>query len=374
MNASIIIDLIFGDGGKGITTDFKCRLNNPEKTMVVRFSGGQQAGHNVKIGDVSHVHSSFGSGTLRGYPSYFTEHCTIYPVNMLRELDVLKNKEVYFPDLYLHPLVMLTTPADVAYNRMIESKKGHGTCGLGIGATMKRNLNTGYKLYGIDLTNHTILEEKITNIYKYYRSLISNEEDAKIFTLEYDKEKKYFDKAIKVIDFKFRSYEFLKEYENVIFEGSQGIMLDMDHGIFPHVTFANTTSKNALEICKKLNINDIEILYVTRCYQTRHGAGWMSNNEEVTLINTGDEINVYNEWQEDFKIGELDYDLLNYSLSIDNLYSENIKKSLVVTCLDQRPKFKFDYSKLNTNFETVYESYSPDSINFKIIKHFETKD
>ena len=55
MEANIILGCVFGDEGKGITTDFLCK-NNPLTTIVVRFSGGQQAGHNVKIGDVNHIH------------------------------------------------------------------------------------------------------------------------------------------------------------------------------------------------------------------------------------------------------------------------------------------------------------------------------
>lgn len=53
----------------------------------------------------------------------------------------------------------------------------------------------------------------------------------------------------------------------------------MDHGVFPNVTYAHTTSKNAYEICKKLDIEDIEMYYVTRSYATRHGNGWMSNEK-----------------------------------------------------------------------------------------------
>lgn len=364
MNAKIIIDLGFGDSGKGITTDFLCR-QNPEHTIVVRFSGGQQAGHNVKIGNVSHVHSNYGSGTLRGVPSYFSEHCTIYPVTMLRERVNLRKKGIE-PVVYVHPLVNVTTPADIAYNRIREKKLKHGSCGLGVGATMTRNLNSGYKLFGIDLTNKTVLNQKLRSIYNYYINLLGdNEEDIKEFNGVFSDELNYFDFSLEKLTFNIKSYDFLNFFDTIIFEGSQGIMLDMDHGIFPNVTYSNTTSKNALEICKKLNISDIEIYYPTRCYQTRHGNGWMSNQENITLINNENEINVFNEWQKDFKIGEIDYDLLNYALDVDNIYSEGIKKSLVVTCLDQRPDFKFDYSKLNTVFNHIFESYSPDSNNFK---------
>lgn len=361
----IVVGTGFGDEGKGITTDFLCR-QNPEKTIVVRFSGGQQAGHNVKIGNVSHVHSNYGSGTLRGVPSYFSEHCTIYPVTMLRERVNLHKKGIE-PVVYIHPLVNVTTPGDIAYNRLTEKKLGHGSCGLGVGATMNRNIKTGYKLFGIDLTNQTILEQKLRAIYDYYIGLINDEEDVAYFNEIFINELGMFNFSVEKLKINIKSYEFLKQFENVVFEGSQGILLDMDHGIFPNVTYSNTTSKNALEISRKIGVDHIEIFYPTRCYHTRHGAGWMANRDEIELINNQNEINVFNEWQKDFKIGEMDYDLLNYALSIDNIYSEKIRKNLVVTCLDQRPDFEFNYDKISTKFDHVYESYSPDSKDFKLV-------
>jgi len=275
----IIIDLVFGDSGKGITTDYECSKNKIENTMVVRFSGGQQAGHNVRIGNKSHIHSNYGSGTLRGFPSYFTHHCTIYPVTMWREFSILTMKYVE-PILYLHPLSLVTTPGNVAYNKLRELKVQHGSCGLGVGTTMNRNLTTGYKIYSIDLLNPKLLLKKIENVYWYYLNLI-DKKDVEVFNDFYYDEFNFFEKAINEMTFNIKSYEFLNTFKNLIFEGSQGVLLDMNHGFFPNVTYANTTSKNAIEICKELNRKDIEINYVTRCYQTRHGNGWMSNNEKI---------------------------------------------------------------------------------------------
>jgi len=365
MRSKIVIGSLFGDEGKGITTDCLCR-KNPIGTIVVRFSGGHQAGHNVKIGKISHVHSNYGSGALRGAPSYYSEHCTVYPVTLYNEREILISKigsDIFEPELYYHPLVRVTTPADVAYNRLTEQKLGHGSCGLGVAATMKRNDISGYKLFGIDLLHPEILDEKLRGIYWYYRGLIQDK-DVKSFNDLFEKEIVQFENAIKKLRFEIKPYSFLKNYDNLIFEGSQGIMLDMNHGLFPHVTYANTTSKNALDICKNLDITDIEIYYITRCYQTRHGAGWMSNKEEIKLTNTQDEINFFNDWQKEFKIGEIDYTLLNHAYRIDNIYSEGIPKNLVVTCLDQRPDFKFDYSSLSPRFNKIYNSYSADSKTF----------
>jgi adenylosuccinate synthase len=362
MKSLIVIGSCFGDEGKGITTDYLCRKHT-FSTIVVRFSGGQQAGHNVKIGKFSHVHSNFGSGALRGVPSYFSEHCTIYPVTMLRELSELSPKVGATPEVFYHPLAHLTTPADVAYNRWRERKVNHGSVGIGVGATMKRNIESPYKVYAIDLTNIDLLLQKCQQIYSYYKELTGGDPS---FYDEYIKEFFRFKEVVMLlkpsIEMMIKDYYHLRYFENIIFEGSQGIMLDMTHGISPNVTYGNTTSKNAIEICEKLDIKDIEIYYVTRCYQTRHGAGWMSNEDHIKLTNTQDEINVYNEWQKDFRVGEIDYDLLNYAYSIDNLYSKNITKNLVVTCIDQRPGFEFEYEKLKgMRFKQIFNSYSADS-------------
>lgn len=362
--AKIVIGLQFGDEGKGITTDFLCTRTNDSR-IVVRFSGGQQAGHNVTIGDLSHVHSNFGSGTLRGVPSYFSEYCTFYPLTMFREMNVLKTKGIT-PTLYLNPRTMITTPSDVAINRIMEAKNGHGTCGLGVGSTMYRNLKTGYKLFAMDLLMPDLLHEKLKNIRNFYIDTLHSD-DRRIFIKTEREEYSLFLHALEEMDYKFNiePYTFLNKFRDIVFEGSQGILLDMDYGSFPNVTYAHTTSKNALEICEKLRIKEIELYYVTRCYQTRHGAGWMSSEGDISLINNQAEINVFNEWQKKFRVGELDYDLLNYALRIDNIYSEDMRKNLVVTCLDQRPEFNFEHNKLECRIRKVFHSTSPDSKDIK---------
>lgn len=377
--AKIVLGSQFGDEGKGIVTDYLCSRpdgfgDSSKRRIVVRFSGGQQAGHNVVIGDVSHIHSNFGSGTLRGYASYFSEYCTVYPTTIYRELQILKDKNVS-PELYIHPLAKVTTPFDVAYARILDMKRGCGhTCGLGIGVTMKRNLNTGYKLFAIDLENIKMLRVKMALISQYYSEQLEVEDRQKFYELAAI-EAKDFNACLELKPFSVKPYEFLTnpcdythQYDTIIFEGSQGILLDMDHGFFPHVTFSNTTSKNALEICKKLNITDVEIYYAARCYQTRHGHGWMSNSDTVELINTEHEINQMNDWQLDFKKVEIDYDLINYAIDIDELYHNHsnmeIRKKVVITCLDQRPDFVFDKKKMKQKLVCL-GSYSPDSKDIK---------
>lgn len=367
MTAQIVVGLGFGDEGKGVTTDYLCS-QNPD-SIVVRFSGGQQAGHTVMLDGIKHVHSNFCSGSLRDIPSYFSEHCCVYLNSIDNERYALSSKGI-FPSLHIHPLAKLTTPYDVAFNKVTEERLRHGSCGMGIAATMKRHNETGYKLHAIDITYPSICVQKLFKIRDYYKKILNEADFYKL--LSYAKnELSQFIGLIENKNFFINGYEILRNYNNVIFEGSQGIMLDMDHGVFPNVTYSNTTSKNAIKISHNIGVWP-EVYYVTRCYQTRHGNGWMSNQMPVTLINNQHEINIKNQWQGDFRISEFDYEQINYALSIDNIYSSDLDKNLVVTCLDQRPGFELNNNAIDTKFENYYYCNSPESKSITNIYDFKS--
>lgn len=318
----IVIGLGYGDEGKGRTVDFLCS-HQPDAT-VVRFSGGQQCGHTVIIDDVKHIFSNFGSGTLRGCPTYFSEHTTIYPTTMFKEYKILENKG-YHPEIIVHPLANLTTPFDVLANRACDKNLADGSCGLGIGKTMHRQVSSPHKIYAIDLLHPHTCVDKLQAIADWYN-------------ISYTENKEYVDLFIAAMlnmKFKIQDYSYLLGKE-LIFEGSQGVLLDMDHGVYPHVTYANTTSKNAIEICEWLGLTRCDIYGVTRTYHTRHGSGPF-NSKPITLTDTEDETNVFNEYQKEFKTGQLDVDLMKQAIEFDKIYSNKLNRmfTLVVTCTDQ---------------------------------------
>lgn len=356
----IVIGSQFGDEGKGMVTGALARETD---SIVVRFSGGQQAGHNVVLENgINHIHSTYGSGALFGRPTYISEYCTFYPIAAYNEYLLLKEKGGC-TDLYLHPLTKITTPADVAYNIAIDKKAlGYISCGVGVGKTNKRTLETPYKLYAIDLLNKWSLTIKLQNIYQYYYREMRKLNDVIAlaeFESFYRNTIDNFYANIKVLPFDIMSYDFLREFDFCIFEGSQGILLDMDHGYFPYVTYSNTTSKNALEIIKKVDmyVDYTEIYYVTRAYQTRHGSGPMSHEKQLDLINNEHEINVYNDYQGKFKMGDFDMALLEHALRIDDIYSKDVnKRKVVFTCLDQLPNFKIP---VVVGYPEIYISDNP---------------
>ena len=376
MEAKIVVGLGMGDEGKGITTDFLSK-QSPGSCIVVRFSGGQQAGHTVQIGDVKHTYATYGSGTGRGLPTYLSEYCTFYPPNALNEHNVLIDKG-YKNLLYLHPLAKLTTYWDVAWGRLRERIYNHGSCGIGVGATMARQEQSPYKLFVCDLRYPRILEEKLRGIGRYYgekvKDLNCSQEMVDYFYSQADNEKQRWDDAVgstytKTIVKGIMTYTDLTEYfAGYIFEGSQGILLDMEHGIFPNVTYSSTTSKNAVKVCDELGISDVEIYYVTRCYFTRHGAGWFPDFAPVLLSNNQDENNVWNEWQQNFRVAELDYELLKYAMMVDASYSRNYRKNMVITCMDQRKDSRFETGYF-PDISSFYTSWSPDSKDFKQVPY-----
>lgn len=345
MKTHIVLGLGFGDEGKGLTTAYLCQKAG--NAIVIRFNGGHQAGHTVVLPDGKrHVFSSLGSGSLHHVPTYWSRYCTFYPLGFLNEYRTLLKAGAQ-PRFYLDALSPVTTYYDVIYNRALESNRDrHGSCGLGFGATIERH-ESFPKLFAQDLWFPAILEMKLKSIAQYYDQKIKLAGSAQLAAAYYDYDfahatEQYMQAVKKCISVIERVHEepyfaYLKEQDaTFIFEGAQGILLDMDHGFFPHVTRSHTTSKNALELIQHNQLPTPSLYYVTRAYQTRHGAGPMTNEDlSLQLRNNENETNVLNDWQGNFRTAVLDIDLLQYALLSDTNYSGLLTKNLVITCLDQ---------------------------------------
>ena len=351
----------WGDEGKGMLTEylsnyFKIQEITDASSLVIRFSGGHQAGHTVVTPDgIRHIFSTHGSATLSGHPTYWSSFCTFFPDAVLKEHKALKEKGVN-PKLYVDAFAPVTTFYDFLLNQFKEKSKGgnrHGSCGVGFGTTVKRNTKTPYTFFVQDLTNTDIIIQKLKSIEIYYLKEIKNivAENPSIpqslideYTtrLDFDKAAEIFiskvDELMPMIEIVLEKKFFAEKFfDNYVFEGAQGILLDQTHGLtYPHVTMANTTSENAIEIIKRNGLPEPHIFYITRCYQTRHGNGRMSNESRpIELKNNEKETNKLNEYQGNFRTGVLDVDLIKKAILIDSRFSYGFPKNLCVTCLDQ---------------------------------------
>lgn len=357
---SVILGSLWGDEGKGLTTSFLCsKLENP---LVIRFNGGHQAGHTIEQDGIRHVFSNFGSGTLQNIPTYWSKYCTFYPIGVSNELKALRRHN-YQPKLFVNPLCPVTTPYDVEINRSIEITNQHGSCGVGFGSTIQRQ-ESYYKLYVQDLFFEDVLIAKLSNIEKYYNFSISQ------FSMD-----NFLEKCREVRDFiQVKTYDDIvretKGKFQPVCEGAQGLLLDMDFGFFPNVTRSNTTCRNAFDIA-----GTQDVYYAVRTYQTRHGNGFMTNEELPfpTLINNEKETNQFNDWQGEFRKSILDLDLLNYAYKCDSNFSTTVAKKLMITCVDQtgenivvtknKKVMEINFADipnyLDIKFKAVYASFGP---------------
>ena len=366
MEGSIVLGTQFGDEAKGSFVNYLCEnvIKNNCQPLVVRFNGGHQAGHTVFHNGIRHTFSSFGSGTLQNVPTLWSKFCTVYPTAVLNEYEILKSLGIK-PNIYYDPLCPITTPYDILGNRLAERKNNHGTVGVGFGTTIKRH-EAYYKLYFQDLFNKTVLEAKIKNIRSYYSHICyGDNENPKASNADMDSLESSMENWYKCIDTLIDEGIFSKDkmglpayhtYNYVLFEGAQGILLDMDFGFFPNVTRSNTTSKNAFTLIKEFGwqFTKLKINYVTRPYQTRHGEGFMSNTEfpEPTLINTENEINIDGGNQGVFRKSILDLDLIQYAIECDDNFSATLEKNIVISCLDQIKAYK------NIHYTLLQKLYS----------------
>jgi adenylosuccinate synthase len=312
MGSYAVIGMGFGDEGKGLTTNALC-AQFPD-ALVVRYSGGQQAGHTVEFNGASHVFSNFGAGTLQGKPTYWSRYCTFDPVAVLRELDVLLAKGIT-PKLYIDRASPVTTPFE-KYKNQNGQEMEHGTCGCGVGATYEREAKFQSLLVG-DIEYNWIFRQKLKLIEKSH-------------TVKLDLSK-FYESCMAVLNSHYIEFvDGLPEARDYVFEGSQGLLLDQHYGFFPHVTRSNTGTKNILEMGETPTV-----LLVTRAFQTRHGNGPMSNeNLSHNILDNAKEANIMNDYQGKFRKSLLDLSLLRYGMERDVYIRNTEKKELVLTCLD----------------------------------------
>ena len=345
----------YGDEGKGLMTDYYSSLY--DDAIVVRSNGGAQAGHTVTTPDGNrHVFSHFGSGSLNGTPTFLSKHFVCNPNLFFKEHKLFSLKYGMKPKIYVDGGCLVTTPFDMLLNQKHESMRGedvHGSCGVGFGETFERSLlhdslfmvdidyylNEGYSDGDIFLnTLRGIRDEYVPK--RVDLSKVSEE------FLEVLNSDKLIEDFIFACEYMLKHVEFKRldafEDNTLIFEGAQGLLLDMDYGYFPHVTRSNCGMKNIrnlLDTMMSTHNHDITVNYVTRAYTTRHGAGPLDDEDPLIFErhNIVDNTNITNDWQGSLRAAPLNLDLFKSVTDKDflNHAPRSAKKVTTVTCLDQ---------------------------------------
>lgn len=302
----IVIGALFGDEGKGNITQWLCNqaLNNNKTVAVVRFSGGPQAAHRIVNNHRSHICSSYGSGSLLGVPTLWINpnNTFIDPIAVMleRESFIKEGIEVDYPQLLFKPEeTRWITPYDIIANQLNEKVLTDGSCGKGIYTTFKRYLK--------ECPNNDP------------ESILAYASD--YWNIERDN---YLDRKFKQCYYQLLSRQrglSLDNYEVLVYEGSQGLLLDMESEYFPNVTPSHTDLSTITNVLCNPNT---EIYFCSRVYNTRHGNGYNPvDPESVDCFYTIEDIcNPPNKYQGTMKYGLLELSLFKTLRNIDTLYAE----------------------------------------------------
>lgn len=346
-----VIGSQYGDEGKGRVVDSLVKKLKGQ-TIVVRYNGGAQAGHTVKFknGD-SHVFHHFGSGTIRGAATYWSEYCIFDPVAFVKERSDLINNFNIDPVFFVDPNAMIVTPYDIAINRMNAILNKHGSCGMGINECIRRNEDSFLSLRVAHFQKDFVIATQILQriglkfVKDYYQfNELKNKElfpdDLVNFINNIVKTSyihDFIDYYIAASDyFSTMTLDRLAPVYNIVFEGAQGLLLDEHFGNYPYVTPSRTGSINIVNICRKYNIEVDETIYVTRPYLTRHGNDPHFESSDISdYFNIVDTTNVYNDWQKTMKFAPINSYLLYKAINSDLIYNKSAKNSIAITCVDQ---------------------------------------
>lgn len=342
--AKVIIGAAYGDEGKGLATDYHA-ANAGDAGLVVRFNGGAQAGHTVQAPDGRrHVFSHFGAGTFAGVDTHLSRFFVCHPMLFHSERRVLEAEGLH-SRVSVDPRCPVTTPYDVMLNQLLEASRGsarHGSCGIGFGETLERQESSPFSFRVRDLLDPRRAAFRLVQIRDEYvprrlqaLGLESLPEDLRSDAII----ERFMDDAEGFLHA--TDLGTLAQVGNnrcIIFEGAQGLLLDMDRGCFPYVTRSNTGLKNVVALSKEAGICRLDVTYACRAYVTRHGAGPLRHElPGKPYVAIDDRTNIGNPWQGQLRFGRLDVDLLARTIRADLEEGEDLVAGteLLLTCLDQ---------------------------------------
>ena len=277
MACLIIVGTQWGDEGKGKIVD----LLTERADAVVRYQGGNNAGHTVMFGEQTFILHLLPSGILRKTTSILGNGVVIDLAEMIKEIDELAQMDIEVGDhLHISDRAQLVMPWHKTFDRLGEEQKGKnkiGTTGRGIGPAYEDKVRRSGMRVG-DLLEpelfkarlEEIVEEKNKLLELYYKSDEPSFSAEEIF-LEFTAYLKILKPYIR--DTPLLVNQMIEQGKNILFEGAQGTFLDVDHGTYPFVTSSNTLAGGA---CAGTGIGPTrinEVLGIVKAYTTRVGSG-----------------------------------------------------------------------------------------------------
>ncbi|MCW8933654.1 MAG: adenylosuccinate synthase [Gammaproteobacteria bacterium] len=272
----VVLGSQWGDEGKGKIVD----LLTDRASAVVRFQGGHNAGHTLVIGDKTTVLHLVPSGILRdNVMCLIGNGVVLSPSALFEEMNMLEKEGIPAARrLKISEACPLIMPYHVALDQAREiarGKKAIGTTGRGIGPAYEDKVSRRGLRVG-DLLNTETFAEKLKGVMEYHNFSLVNyyKVDAVDYQTVLDEIMGMRDKIVSMIaDIPAMLHNLRKDGANIMFEGAQGTLLDIDQGTYPYVTSSNCTAGGA---CTGSGVGPCDLDYIlgiTKAYTTRVGAG-----------------------------------------------------------------------------------------------------
>jgi adenylosuccinate synthase len=272
----VVIGTQWGDEGKGKIVD----LLTEQVTAVTRFQGGHNAGHTVVIDGEKTILHLIPAGILhKNVQCLIGNGVVVSPHALLEEIEMLEKSNIPVREkLRVSEACILILPYHIALDRAREKARGNnaiGTTGRGIGPAYEDKVARRALRVG-DLMCKEQFAKKLEEVMEYHNFMLKNYYHAD--EIDFNKlleEVLGFADQIKpmVTDVSELIYRLQKQGENILFEGAQGTLLDIDHGTYPFVTSSNTTAGGAATGTGVGPVKFDYVLGITKAYTTRVGSG-----------------------------------------------------------------------------------------------------
>ncbi|MEK6690607.1 MAG: adenylosuccinate synthase [Nitrospirota bacterium] len=269
----VVVGAQWGDEGKGKIIDILAK----DADVVARYQGGHNAGHTVVVNDEEYILHLIPSGIIHpGKICMIGNGVVIDPEALIGEIEGLKSRGIAIDNnLFISKNSHLIMPYHCIIDKESERSKSIGTTGRGIGpAYVDKVARTGIRMS--DLLDPQSFRQKLELNLSNMNYLLYNVYKSEQLDLEeiYSKYMGYAKKIGKYItDVSILINKYIEENSNILFEGAQGTLLDIDHGTYPYVTSSNAIAGGA---CTGLGIGPTKIdgvLGVSKAYTTRVGSG-----------------------------------------------------------------------------------------------------
>lgn len=275
MPGMVLLGAQWGDEGKGKITDYL----SEHADMVVRYQGGNNAGHTVVVNGEEFKLRLIPSGIISGHATCVIGNGVVVDLNVLmKELAYLKDRNVDVSRLKISDRCHLIMPYHIRQDELEEAAKGDlkiGTTKNGIGPCyMDKCARIGLRMG--DILDAELFEKRLDDALA-----IKNEQLTKLYGIEPFDAKEILDvflpyvETLKdmVCDTSYLLHEGFTAGKKIVFEGAQGTLLDLDHGTYPYVTSSNPTSGFACVGAGVAPSRINEVMGIVKAYTTRVGEG-----------------------------------------------------------------------------------------------------